>query len=145
MKKTMLLSAALMAAALWCAPAQAIVAKLPPKANLTRPEAPPAFACTPGEFSVVIEDAGLHLHGKLQVPTSGFTYTIEDVEPGPDGSIHAALHVIAPQGAAGQVVSQLDIDYLFKDPGDRLTLDVDGPGKLAGTKIDCSSSTGAVQ
>jgi hypothetical protein len=125
--------------AFWCGPAFAIVAKLPHKAT---PDAP-AFSCTPQGFTLDKEDAGFHLKGALTVPTTGYTYSVDEEEPGPDGSMHGTLHITAPKGAAGQVVSQLAIDYTFKGEGDRLTVDIDGPVKSPDNKIECKLAESA--
>jgi hypothetical protein len=136
MKRT--IAFALAAALLWSSPSSAIVAKLPRKAADA-----PAFVCAPKGFTLDKEDAGFRLKGALTVPTTGYTYTVDEEEPGPDGSMHGTLHLAPPKGAAGQVVSQLAVDYTFKGEGDRLTVDIDGPFKAPDNKIECKLAESA--
>jgi hypothetical protein len=134
MKKIVL---AALISALWCAPALAIVAKLPHKANDA-----PVFACMPKDFTLVKDDKGLHLHGTLEVSADGYvSYAVEEEEPGPDGSLHGTLHVTAPQGK-DSTPSKIEINYTFKGEGDRMSLSIDGPGTSAG-KIECKVAESA--
>lgn len=124
------------AAILLCTgPAFAIIAKVPKKTDDT-PSAP-VFACTPAGFTLTKVDAGLKLNGLIQVPTGGWTYDLDEQEPGPDGSLHGVLHLKAPEGAATEVLSQVAVDHTFTGEGDRLSVDVDGMKDKGTIKIDC--------
>ena len=101
-------------------PAFAIVARLPKKTD------DPVFTCNPQSFTLTKDKDGLHLHGQVQVPTAGWGYSIEEEEPGPDGSLHAALHMQEPGSVGADVVSQVTVDHVFAGEGDRLTVMTDG-------------------
>ena len=125
-------------------PAYAIVGKIPHKADVEPPPAGPAFACSPGGFTLLKEETGLHLKGSITVPTAGYTSSIDEEEPGPDGSLHATLHLKKPGGAAAQVVSQVPVDHVFQGEGDRLTVMIDKPYPAGEDRIECKL-TGSVQ
>ena len=110
----------LLAALCVSVPAFAIVARLPKKTG------DPVFTCNPSSFALTKEKDGLHLHGQVQVPTTGWGYAVEEEEPGPDGSMHAALHMQEPSSVGADVVSQVTVDYVFTGEGDRLTVMTDG-------------------
>ena len=101
-------------------PAFAIVARLPKKAD------DPVFTCSAPSFTLTKDQNGLHLQGQVQVPTAGWTYSIEEEEPGPDGSLHATLHMQEPGGVGAEVISQVAVDHVFTGEGDRLTVMTDG-------------------
>lgn len=124
-------------------PAYAIVGKIPRKADEQPQPDRPAFTCTPAGFTLQKEDAGFHLKGSITAPTAGYVAEVEEEEPGPDGSLHATLHMKKPEGAAAQVISQVAVDHIFPGDGDRLTVVIDKPYKMGDDKIECKVAEAA--
>ena len=131
-------------AVLFCSlPAYAIIARVPKKTDdVVAPPPNPVFTCMPQAFTLTKDDAGYHFHGQVQVPTGGWTYDMDEQEPGPDGSLHGTLHMKEPDGVVTQVISQVAIDHTFGGEGDRLSVEVDG--MKDNFKIDCTLA-GAAQ
>lgn len=131
-----------------CAPsAFALVARPPGEERnvpMPNPAVNPVFSCKPAGFTLTRDAGGMHLHGEMQMPTPGYTYSFTEEAPGPDGSLHATLRFKAPDGMVIQVISPLAIDHTFKTEGDRLHVAIDKSFNWGDASIDCEM-TGMTQ
>ena len=125
----------------------ALVARPPAEEKnvpMPNPVSNPIFSCKPEGFTLNRDEGGLHLQGVMQMPTPGYTYTVTEEEPGPDGSLHATLRFKSPDGMVIQVISPLAINHTFKGAGDRLHVSIDKSFNWGDASIDCEM-TGMTQ
>jgi hypothetical protein len=102
----------------------------------------PVFACSPDTFTLSKEEGGMRLRGAIAVSGPGYSYDVTEEEPGPDGSIHAALRLLPPSSKTKETNPNVPISYLFRGEGDRITVVVDGGG-TQGAAIQCWLAPGA--